>query len=86
MLGWDKYPIALPHSVRWVDDVYNMRERLEQNCESLFVSEASKIQLEVSIQGISTPTKSRQPTHTQRLINIQRKLSIYQPLPTWKSF
>jgi len=70
MLGWEKYPIALPHSVRWVDDVYNLRERLEQNCESLFVSESSKIQLEVSIQGMSTPTKSRQPTYTQQLINI----------------
>ncbi|KAF8533414.1 hypothetical protein BDD12DRAFT_865383 [Trichophaea hybrida] len=53
MLGWEKYPIALPHSVRWVDDVYNLGKRLEQNCECLFVSEPSKIQLEVSIQGIA---------------------------------
>jgi hypothetical protein len=51
MLGWEKYPIALPRAVRGRDDVHDLEEQLQQKCESLFVSDPSKIKLEIFIQG-----------------------------------
>ncbi|KAF8537272.1 hypothetical protein BDD12DRAFT_847584 [Trichophaea hybrida] len=51
MIGWEEYPLELPPSVRWMDDVYELQQQLEQKSKSLFVSEPSKIKLEVSFRG-----------------------------------
>ncbi|KAF8526173.1 hypothetical protein BDD12DRAFT_985012 [Trichophaea hybrida] len=55
MLGWEKYPITLSHTVRWVDDVYYLQEQLEKKSEALFINEPLKIKLEVFTQGVETP-------------------------------
>jgi len=57
MHGCENYPTALPRSLQWVDDVYDLGEQLEQKSEFLFVTELSKIKLEVSIQGAGISTK-----------------------------
>ena len=51
MQGWKDYPAALPRSVRSAEDVYDLREQLEQRGEGLFVSEPHKRKLEVWIEG-----------------------------------
>jgi hypothetical protein len=57
MHGCENYPTALPRSLHSVDDVYDLGEQLEQKSESLFVTEPSKIKLEVSIQGVGISKK-----------------------------
>lgn len=51
MLGWEMYPLALPRAVRGRDDVHDLQEQLQQKCGSLFVSDPSKIKLEIFIPG-----------------------------------
>jgi hypothetical protein len=47
MRGWDTYPLGVPGFECSVDNVYEIRERLKKNSDSLFVSKAADINLAV---------------------------------------
>ena len=51
MQGWDNYPAALPRSLRSAEDVYDLRDRLDQKSQGLFITDLSKRKLEVWVEG-----------------------------------
>ncbi|KAA8903439.1 hypothetical protein FN846DRAFT_908089 [Sphaerosporella brunnea] len=59
LLGWERYPAAFPPSGRWIDDVNDLQEQLEQNSKDLFVDEPSKVHLEASVIVDSASAQNR---------------------------
>jgi len=84
MLGWEKYPIALPRTVRGRDDVHDLEEQLQQKCEFLFVSDPSKVKLDIFIQGAGMLEESPHPSNPECLTAGQRTLAIFLQFPLLK--